>query len=68
MSIVEKCVSELEINAPAHIFYNFMKDQVFHFPKICPNNIQKVEVHEGDWDTYGHGSIKTWNCNIGMYK
>lgn len=68
MSVCEKIGRELEINAPAHKVYKIFKDECFHVPKICPNLIQKVEVHEGNWDTHCHGSIKTWNYTVGMYK
>ncbi|KGN49640.1 MLP-like protein 328 [Cucumis sativus] len=64
MSLVGKFVSELEINAPAEKYYKIFKDQVSHVPNISPNIIQNVEVHEGDWDTHGHGSIKIWSYTV----
>ncbi|XP_038876398.1 MLP-like protein 328 [Benincasa hispida] len=64
MSLVGKFVSELEINAPAHKYYGVFKDKVSHLPNISPTIFQSVEVHEGDWDTHGHGSIKIWNYTI----
>ena len=68
MSLVGKFVSELEINAPAEKYYEIFKDKVAHIPNISPTLFQNVEVHEGDWDTHGHGSIKVWNYTLGMYK
>ncbi|XP_022155179.1 MLP-like protein 328 [Momordica charantia] len=64
MSLVGKLVSELEINAAAEKFYKVFKDQAFHVPNISPNFVQQVEVHEGDWDNHGHGSIKTWKYTV----
>lgn len=68
MSLVGKLVSEIEINASAEKFYKFFKDEAFNVPKISSKIVQQVEVHEGDWDTHGHGSIKIWNYTIDMYK
>ncbi|XP_022150050.1 MLP-like protein 328 [Momordica charantia] len=64
MSLVGKLVSELEINAPAEKYYKLFKDEAFHVPKVSPKIIQQVEVHEGDWDTHGHGSIKIWKYSV----
>ncbi|XP_022150052.1 MLP-like protein 328 [Momordica charantia] len=64
MSLCGKFVSELEINAPAEKYYKIFKDQAFHVPNISPNIIQQIQVHEGDWDSHGHGSIKIWNYTI----
>ncbi|XP_022155182.1 MLP-like protein 328 [Momordica charantia] len=61
MSLVGKLVSEFEINAPAEKYYKMFKDQCFHIPNITSNHIKQVEVHEGDWDSHCHGSIKIWN-------
>ncbi|CAK9324084.1 unnamed protein product [Citrullus colocynthis] len=64
MSPVGKLVSELELNVSAEKYYKVFKDKVFHIPKICPSIFNKVEVHEGDWDNHGHGSIKIWNYTL----
>ncbi|XP_023553763.1 MLP-like protein 328 [Cucurbita pepo subsp. pepo] len=64
MSLRGKFVSELELNAAAHKYYKLFKHQVSHIPNISPGIFKNVEVHEGDWDTHGHGSIKIWNYNI----
>ena len=67
MSLVGKLVSELEINIPAEKYYKVFKDQCFHVPKITPKIIQHVEIHDGDWDSHDHGSIKTWHYTVGMH-
>lgn len=67
MSLVGKLVSELEINASAEKYYKLFKDQAFHMPNVSPKIIQEVEVHEGDWDNHGHGSIKIWKYTVGKY-
>ncbi|XP_038892957.1 MLP-like protein 328 [Benincasa hispida] len=61
MSLPGKLVSEVEINASAEKCYKIFKDQLFHFPIISPKFIKQVDVHDGDWDTHGHGSTKSWN-------
>ncbi|XP_022155164.1 MLP-like protein 329 [Momordica charantia] len=73
MSLAGKIVSELEINAPAEKYYKVFKDQCFHVPNISPKFIQQVDVHEGDWDSHDHGSIKIWNYTtadgeVGVFK
>ena len=65
MSLAGKLVSELELNVSAQKYYTVFKDKVCHIPNIS-DIIHKVEVHEGDWDNHGHGSIKIWNYTIGM--
>lgn len=64
MSLAGKLVSELELNVSADKYYNVFKDKVCHIPNIS-DIINKVEVHEGDWDNHGHGSIKIWNYTVG---
>ncbi|KAL4017104.1 hypothetical protein IC575_024778 [Cucumis melo] len=61
MSLCGKLVSELPINASAEKCYKIFKDNCKHMPNITPKFIQQVDVHDGDWDTHGHGSIKIWN-------
>ena len=68
MALAGKLVSEVKINVAAEKYYKIWKHEVSHVPKICPKYIQKVEVHEGDWDSHGHGSVKIWHYSIGMYK
>ncbi|KAA0035387.1 MLP-like protein 328 [Cucumis melo var. makuwa] len=63
MSLAGKLVSELELNVSADKYYNVFKDKVCHIPNIS-DIINKVEVHEGDWDNHGHGSIKIWNYTV----
>lgn len=66
MVLAGKLGSEIEIKAAAEKYYTFYKDKVRHLPNISPNIIQQVEVHEGSWDTHGHGSIKIWNYTVGI--
>lgn len=67
MSLAGKLVSELELNVSAEKYYKVFKDKVSHIPNICPSIFNKVEVHEGDWENHGHGSIKIWNYTLGTY-
>lgn len=67
MSLVGKLESEIEVNAPAHRFYQFFKHEISHVVNVCPNLIKKIKVHNGDWKDHCHGSIKVWNYVVGMY-
>ena len=67
MSLGGKLVSELPVNASAEKCYKIFKDNCKHMPNITPKFIQQVDVHDGDWDTHGHGSIKIWNYFAGTY-
>ncbi|CAK9326755.1 unnamed protein product [Citrullus colocynthis] len=64
ISLVGKLVSEIEINASAEKFYKFFKDEAFNIPKISSKIVQQVGVHEGNWDTHSHDSIKISNYTI----
>lgn len=67
MSLIGKLVSELEINVAAEKYYRVFKEKAFHVPTISPGIFQQVEVHDGDWDDHGHGSVKTWKYTLGKY-
>lgn len=58
-----KVETEIEIKAPAEKFYNIFRSRAHHVPNISSGSIQRVQVHEGDWET--HGSIKSWNYSVG---
>ncbi|XP_038893256.1 MLP-like protein 329 [Benincasa hispida] len=64
MALIGKLVSELEIHSNANKFYNFFKHQIFHIPSLSPKLIQKVKVHEEDWNTHAHVSTKIWIYTI----
>ncbi|XP_038893022.1 MLP-like protein 328 [Benincasa hispida] len=61
MPLSGKLVCEFDINVAAEMFYKMFKKESFHLPTISPKFIKQVEVHGGDWDSHGHGSIKIWN-------
>ena len=67
MSLSGKLVSELVINGPAERFYKVFREKCFLVPKICPNAIQEVDIHDAEWDNHDHGSIKTWYYTVGMH-
>ncbi|CAK9326753.1 unnamed protein product [Citrullus colocynthis] len=61
MPFAGKLASEFLINVAADKLYKIFKHECFNLPTISPKFIKQVRVHEGDWDTHGHGSIKIWN-------
>lgn len=58
-----KLETEVEIKSSAVIFYNIFKSQMHMLPNISSDNVQHVELHEGDWETLG--SVKNWNYTLG---
>ncbi|KAL6960226.1 hypothetical protein U1Q18_029674 [Sarracenia purpurea var. burkii] len=60
MSLAGKLEAEVEmIKANGEqIFHICSGRKAHHTPKLCPEMVTKVDLHEGDWDT--HGSIKVW--------
>lgn len=65
MALDGKIVSQFQIKVSAQKFYKILKDLCFHIPTISPKVINQVEIHGGDWDNHGHGSVKIWNYVVG---
>ena len=61
-----KIESEVEIKSSSEKYYNFFKTP-HHVPNVAGDHIQGVDMHEGDWDSHGHGSVKIWQYTAGMY-
>ncbi|XP_071725043.1 MLP-like protein 34 [Rutidosis leptorrhynchoides] len=49
---------EEEFQAPPEKFYNMWKKTPHEMPNITPTNLQDAKHNAGDWNTFGHGSIK----------
>ncbi|KAM7269905.1 hypothetical protein ACFE04_030073 [Oxalis oulophora] len=56
--------AEEEFQGSPEKFYHIWRKTPHHTPEITGKNIQSVKHHDGDWDTHGHGSVKTWNYTI----
>ncbi|KGN49616.1 MLP-like protein 328 [Cucumis sativus] len=63
MALVGKLVNQIEIKTSAEKYYKLFKHHIHHLPDITPI-FQQVTVHDGDWDSHGHGSIKVWNYTV----
>lgn len=51
MALTGKVEIEKEIKASADQFFHIVRRQAHHLPTICSDKIQKIQVHEGDWET-----------------
>ena len=58
-SQVEKVETDVPIKASAEKFHNVFCDRTHHIANVCPEKIQGVDIHEGEWGT--EGSIIFWN-------
>ena len=56
--------TEFEMKCSPEKFYNFWKTPQ-HVPKAAGDHIHGVDMHDGDWDSHDHGSIKIWKYTTG---
>ncbi|XP_027905596.1 MLP-like protein 28 [Vigna unguiculata] len=61
-SQVQKMETEVHIKASADKFYDVFCNKPYHIANISPQNIQSVQIHNGNWGT--EGSILTRNYMI----
>ncbi|KAL6998826.1 hypothetical protein U1Q18_041709 [Sarracenia purpurea var. burkii] len=62
-----KVETEVEIKANVEDIFHICSGRKAHLaPKLCPEIVHKVDLHEGDWET--HGSIKVWTFVAGKVK
>uniref|UniRef100_A0A3Q7GMC8 Bet v I/Major latex protein domain-containing protein n=1 Tax=Solanum lycopersicum TaxID=4081 RepID=A0A3Q7GMC8_SOLLC len=47
------------------VFHEFFRQRPHHLSNICPDKIQNVNIHEGEWGTVG--SINFWNFTHGKH-
>ncbi|KAJ4709993.1 MLP protein [Melia azedarach] len=59
MSLVGQSETDIEIKAPAALFHDVFSCRPHHISNVCPEKIQGVDLHEGDWGTVG--SVVCWN-------
>ncbi|KAL6969966.1 hypothetical protein U1Q18_041703 [Sarracenia purpurea var. burkii] len=59
MGLLGKMEAEVEISkSNGEEIFQIFSGKAHHTSKLCPEIVQKVDLHEGDWDT--PGSIKVW--------
>ena len=63
MGLVGKLQAETLIMAPAHKFHEVFWCRPHHISTVCPEKVQKVHLHEGDWGN--PGSIIEWHYFMG---
>ena len=63
MGLIGKLQAETLIGAPAHKFHEVFWCRPHHISNVCPEKIQKVHLHEGDWGS--PGSIIEWSYVVG---
>ncbi|XP_050232665.1 MLP-like protein 28 isoform X3 [Mercurialis annua] len=59
MALVGKLEGDVEIKAPAELFHNVFSCRPHHVNIMSPDNVQSVDLHEGEWGK--HGSTICWN-------
>ncbi|MCD7446138.1 hypothetical protein HAX54_041523 [Datura stramonium] len=59
MSLEGKLVSEINIKCDGDVFHEIFRDRPHHISSMCPDKVQNVSIHEGEWGTVG--SINFWN-------
>ncbi|KAA8529040.1 hypothetical protein F0562_033472 [Nyssa sinensis] len=59
MGLTGKLVRQTEIRSDGNVFHEIFKSRPHHISKMSPDNIQGVDLHEGDWGTVG--SVILWN-------
>ncbi|CAN1258593.1 MLP-like protein 328 [Linum perenne] len=52
---------EAELKSPPAKLYNVLRKTAHEIPDHTPSKIQAIKVHDGDWESHGHGTIKTWH-------
>ncbi|CAH2037612.1 unnamed protein product [Thlaspi arvense] len=54
-------VTVVTLKGTAEKHYKRWRNETNRFPDAIGHHIQGVNVHDGDWDSHGHGTIKIWN-------
>lgn len=59
MSLFSKVETDVEIKASAEKFHEVFSCRPHHISNVCPDKIQGVALHEGDWGN--EGSVICWD-------
>ncbi|KAH0681799.1 hypothetical protein KY289_019551 [Solanum tuberosum] len=60
--LTRKLVSEIEIKSDGDVFHEIFRYRPHHISSMCPDKIQNVDIHEGEWGTVG--SVIFWNFTL----
>lgn len=52
-------VDKINIKSDGDVFHEIFRYRPHHISDMSPSNIQKVDLHDGDWGTVG--SVVSWN-------
>ncbi|KAK7323565.1 hypothetical protein VNO77_27042 [Canavalia gladiata] len=58
-SQLQKLESRVHIKASAEKFHDLFSNRTHHIAKICPDKVQAINIHKGEWGS--EGSIISWN-------
>lgn len=53
------------ISSAESSFYKVLKAQTYRISNASPNNVQRVELLERDWDTDGSVQVQLWKYTAG---
>ncbi|CAN1747896.1 MLP-like protein 328 [Linum perenne] len=56
-----KVEAEAELKAPPAKLYNVLRKAAHEIPGHTPSKIQAIKMHDGDWESHGHDTIKIWH-------
>ncbi|XP_057482426.1 kirola-like [Actinidia eriantha] len=62
MDLSGKMVRQVEILSDGDVFHEIFRYRPHHISEMSPENVQSVNLHEGDWGTVG--SVISWNYTI----
>ncbi|KAG8382757.1 hypothetical protein BUALT_Bualt05G0110500 [Buddleja alternifolia] len=65
MGLKGKLVSTTSIKSDGFVFHNLFKEP-HHLSKICPDTIESVDLHSGQWGAVG--AVTIWNFTMGGKK
>ncbi|KAL2546173.1 MLP-like protein [Forsythia ovata] len=59
MGLTGKLVSTVDIKSDGDVFHEIFRERPHHISGMSPANIQKCDLHDGQWGTVG--SVIYWN-------
>ncbi|KAF7827658.1 MLP-like protein 43 [Senna tora] len=54
-----KLETDVQLKASAEQFFDVFCNRTHYISKVCPEKVESVRIHEGEWGT--QGSIISWN-------
>ncbi|CAA3026953.1 kirola-like [Olea europaea subsp. europaea] len=59
MALTGKLLSQIDIKSDGDVFHEIFRERPHHISGMSPANIQKCDLHQGQWGTVG--SVIFWN-------